>query len=84
MPSTERSAITLRQQRHRRSRRVLCTDDGTPTTRQGSWPRVRYAAKRAKVPAGVHIPRRTFCSHLAMQARRREVSESPSNIGGSH
>jgi len=30
-------------------------DDGTPLTRQGAWLRVRYAAKRAKVPPGVYI-----------------------------
>ena len=76
MPSTERLAIALRQQRHRRSRRVLCTDDGTPTTRQGIWPRVRYRATRAKVSAGVHTLPRTFCAHLAMQgAPMRGVQE---------
>jgi site-specific recombinase XerD len=73
---TERLAATLRQQRHLRSRRVLCKDDGTPLTRQGAWSRVRYAAKRAKVPTGVHILRHTFCSHLAMQgAPMRGVQE---------
>ena len=56
--------------------RVLCKDDGTPITRQGAWSRVRYAAKRAKVPTGVHILRHTFCSHLAMQgAPMRGVQE---------
>jgi site-specific recombinase XerD len=63
----ERLAAAIRQQRHLRSRRVLCKDDGTPLTRQGAWSRVRYAAKRAKVPTGVHVLRHTFCSHLAMQ-----------------
>ena len=49
---------------------------GTPFTRQGAWSRVRYAAKRAKVPTGVHILRHTFCSHLAMQgAPMRGVQE---------
>jgi integrase len=28
---------------------------------------VSYAARRTKVPTGVHILRHTFCSHLAMQ-----------------
>jgi site-specific recombinase XerD len=55
---------------------VLCKDDGTPITRQGAWSRVRYAAKRAKVPSGVHILRHTFCSHLAMRgAPMRGVQE---------
>ena len=72
---TERLATAIRQQRHLRSR-VLCKDDGTPITRQGAWSRVRYAAKRAKVPTGVHILRHTFCSHLAMQgAPMRGVQE---------
>jgi integrase len=73
---TERLAATLRQHRHLRSPRVLCKDDGTPITRQGAWSRVRYAAKRAKVPTGVHILRHTFCSHLTMQgAPPRGVQE---------
>jgi integrase len=73
---TERLVAAIRQQRHLRSRRVLCKDDGTPLTRQGAWSRVRYAAKRAKVPTGVHILRHTFCSHLAMQgAPMRGVQE---------
>ena len=72
---TERLAA-IRQQRHPRSRRLLCKDDGTPLTRQGAWSRVRYAAKRAKVPTGVHILRHTCCSHLAMQgAPMRGVQE---------
>jgi integrase len=73
---TERLAAAIRQQWHLRSRRVLCKDDSTPLTRQGAWSRVRYAAKRAKVPTGVHILRHTFCSHLAMQgAPMRGVQE---------
>lgn len=73
---TERVATALRQQRHLRSRRVLCRDDGTPLTRQGAWSCVRYAAKRAEVPTGVHILRHTFCSHLAMRgAPARAVQE---------
>ncbi len=73
---TERLAAALRQHRHLRSRRVVCTYEGTPLTRQGAWSRVRYAAKRVKVPTGVHILRHTFCSHLAMQgASMRGVQE---------
>ena len=73
---SERLAMALRQLRHLRSRRVLCKDDGTPLTRQGAWSRVRYAARRALVPTGVHILHHTFCSHLAMQgAPMRGVQE---------
>ena len=59
--------MALKEHRHLRSQRVLCKDDGTPLTRQGPWSHVRYAARRAKVPTGVHILRHTFCSHLAMR-----------------
>jgi integrase len=73
---TERLTTALRRLRHLRSPRVLCKDDGTPLTRQGAWSRVRYAAKRANVPTGVHILRHTFCSHLAMRgAPGRAVQE---------
>ena len=73
---TERVATALRKHRHLRSSRVLCKDDGTPLTRQGAWSRVRYAAKRANVPTGVHILRHTFCSHLVMRgAAMRSVQE---------
>lgn len=73
---TERLASALRRQRHLRSSRVLCKNDGTPLTRQGAWSRVRYAAQRAKLPTGVHILRHTFCSHLAMRgAPGRAVQE---------
>ena len=73
---TERVATALRKQRHLRSPRVLCLDDGKPITRQGAWSRVRYAAHRANVPTGVHILRHTFCSHLVMRgAAMRSVQE---------
>jgi site-specific recombinase XerD len=74
---TERLAVARRQQRHLRSRRVLCKDDGTPITRQGAWSRVRDAAKGAKVPTGVHILRHTFCSHLAMQGAPMRGVQAP-------
>ena len=64
---TERLATALHRLRHLRGPRCAAQDDGTPLTRQGAWSRVRYAAKRAKVPTGVHILRHTFCSHLAMR-----------------
>ena len=67
VPLTGRLAEALNQYRHLRSSRVLCKDDGRPLTRQSAWGRVRRAARRAKVPTGVHILRHTFCSHLAMR-----------------
>jgi len=73
---TVRLAAALRQHRHLRSGRVLCKDDGQPLTRQGAWSRVRYAARRADLPTGVHILRHTFCSHLVMRgAAMRAVQE---------
>ena len=76
VPLTERLVAVLKEYRHLRSQRVLCKDDGTPLTRQGGWSHVRYAARRAKVPTGVHILRHTFCSHLAMRgAPGRAIQE---------
>ena len=73
---TERVAMALRKPRHLRSSRVLCKDNGESITRQGAWSRVRYAARRANVPTGVHILRHTFCSHLVMRAAAmRSVQE---------
>ena len=51
---TARLAAALRQHRHLRSTRVLCKEHGEPVTRQGAWSRVRYAARRAGLPTGVH------------------------------
>ena len=40
------------------------------------WSRIRYAAKRANLPTGVHILRHTFASHLVMRgASVRAVQE---------
>jgi hypothetical protein len=47
----------LRKHRRLRDSRVLCKDDGEPITRQDAWSRVRYAARDANVPTGVHILR---------------------------
>ena len=68
VPLTERAADALRRHRHRRSTRVLCTDDGRALTRKGVWDWVARAAERAQVRRGVHILRHTFCSHLMMQS----------------
>jgi integrase len=67
VPMTIRLASALRQHRHLRSSRVLCSDDGTPLTRQMIQNRMRLASRRANVRRGVHILRHTFCSHLAMR-----------------
>ncbi len=76
VPLTDRLAAALKGYRHLRSERVLSKDDGTPLTRQGAWSHVRYAARHAGVPTGVHILRHTFCSHLAMRgAPGRAIQE---------
>jgi site-specific recombinase XerD len=73
---TARVAAALRKHRHLRRPRVLSKDDAQPITRQGAWSRVRYAARRANVPTGVHILRHTFCSRLAMRgAPGRAIQE---------
>jgi integrase len=65
---TNRLAATLRQHRHLRGPRVLCADDdGRPFTQREVQGLVRRAARRANLSnLGVHILRRSFCSHLAM------------------
>jgi integrase len=71
VPMTPRLAATLKAHQHKRGQRVFCTADGKPLT-QGltEWP-LRRALKRAELrPAGWHVLRHTFCSHLASVARR--------------
>lgn len=60
-------AKALADNRHLRSKRVLCQDNGDPFTRQIVQSRVLLASRRANVKRGVHILRHTFCSHLAMR-----------------
>ena len=67
IPLTVRLASALRQHRHLRGRRVLVERDGRTFTQKMVQDRVRWAARRAQVPAGVHILRHTFCSHLSMR-----------------
>jgi hypothetical protein len=68
VPLTIRLAAAFRDHRHLRSPTVLCQDDGQPLTRQMVEYRVLRASRRAKLSRdGVHILRRTFCSHLAMR-----------------
>ena len=73
---TIRLTSAMREQRHLKSPRVLCEDDGTPLTRQKVQYRVKRAARKANVRDGVHILRHTFCSHLAMRgAAARAIQE---------
>ena len=63
----------LRRHQHLRGARVLTGKDGEPLTQKMVQNLVNRAARRAKVPAGIHILRHTYCSHLAM--RRGSVRE---------
>jgi integrase len=67
VPMTARLLGALRQHRHLRGQRVLVEQDGRSLTQKMVQDRVRWAARRAQVPAGVHILRHTFCSHLSMR-----------------
>lgn len=78
VPLTHRLAAALKKHRHLRARRVLHQDDRdrSPLTQKIVQDWVARAAGRAKVPAGVHILRHTFCSHLAMKgAPTRAIQE---------
>ena len=76
VPLTVRLAEALRQHRHLRGDRVLMRQDGKVFTQKMVQDRVRWAARRAHVDAGVHILRHTFCSHLAMRgAPARAIQE---------
>ena len=59
-----------------RGARVLTGKDGQPLTQKMVQNLVNRAARRAKVPAGIHILRHTYCSHLAMRrGSAREIQE---------
>lgn len=77
VPMTMRLAAALKQHRHLRSERVLCTADGQPLTQKMVQAAVSRVSRRAGVTkAGVHILRHTFCSHLAMRgAPARAIQE---------
>jgi integrase len=77
VPLTARLATALREHRHLRGRRVLCTDAGEPLTQKMVQDYVRRAERRAGLEKlGVHILRHTFCSHLAMRgAPARAIQE---------
>jgi site-specific recombinase XerD len=68
VPMTSRLASALRDFRHLRSQRVLCTREGAPLTQREVQGLVRRAARRANIrKVGVHVLRHTFCSHLSMR-----------------
>ena len=67
VPLTERLREALQRHRHLLSHRVLAGKDGRPLTQKMVQNLVKWAARRAGVPHGVHILRHTFCSHLAMR-----------------
>lgn len=77
VPLTVRLAAALREHRHLRSPRVLCSADGAPLTQRLVQGLVARAARRANLRnVGVHVLRHTFCSHLAMRgAGARAIQE---------
>ena len=76
LPMTQRLTAALKAARHLRSDRVLCLPDGAPITRDRAIKAVGGAQRVAGIEQGVHILRRTFCSHLAMKgAPARAIQE---------
>ncbi len=77
VPLTVRLAAALREHRHLKSNRVLCSADGSPLTQRLVQGLVARAARRANLcSVGVHVLRHTFCSHLAMRgAGARAIQE---------
>jgi integrase len=77
VPLTVRLATALREQRHLRSDRVLCQQDGSRMSADIVKHHVERAARRAQIgQSGVHRLRHTFCSHLAMRgAPARAIQE---------
>ena len=76
MPLTLRLTAALRQHRHLKGSRVLCSGDGKPLTQHLVQHHVARAARRANLRVGVHELRHTFCSHLAMRgAGARAIQE---------
>jgi integrase len=67
VPLTKRLKVALETRRHLRGSRVLSGREGRPLTQKMVQNLVKWAARRAGVPHGVHILRHTFCSHLAMR-----------------
>lgn len=78
VPMTRRLSTALSGNRHLRSSRVLCQDNGKPLTRQMVQSRVKSASRKANLlERSVHALRHTFCSHLAMRgAPARAIQEA--------
>src|SRR5207244_140876 len=77
VPLTTRLTSALRQHRHLKGPRVLCSEIGSPLTQREVQGLVLRAARRANLRhVGVHVLRHTFCSHLAMRgAPARAIQE---------
>lgn len=77
VPMTARLASALREHRHLKGNRVLCSSDGSPLTQRLVQGLIARAARRANLTnVGVHVLRHTFCSHLAMRgAPARAIQE---------
>ncbi len=77
VPLTVRLAAALREHRHLKSRRVLCSAGGAPLTQRLVQGLVARSARKANLRnVGVHTLRHTFCSHLAMRgAGARAIQE---------
>ena len=77
IPLTIRLARALRDHRHLRSPLVLCDEHGAALKHKAALLEVRRSARRGTVQnSGVHVLRRTFCSHLAMRgAPARAIQE---------
>jgi integrase len=77
VPLTVRLAAALRERRHLKGNRVLCSADGSALTQRLVQGLVARAARRAGLRnGGVHVLRHTFCSHLAMRgAGARAIQE---------
>jgi integrase len=67
VPLPDRLKEALRTHQHLRGSHVLAGKDGRPLTQKMVQNLVKWAARRAGVPHGVHILRHTYCSHLAMR-----------------
>ncbi|MCH9682907.1 MAG: tyrosine-type recombinase/integrase [Deltaproteobacteria bacterium] len=77
LPMTQRLTRELKRHRHLRGPRILCREDGQPTTAKivRNW--LGRAQRRANMKLkGPHTLRHTFCSHLAMRgAPARAIQE---------
>ena len=77
VPLTQRLAAALKAYRHLRGLRVVCQDDRRPFAEHHLTDLLAKVGRRANVRSnGPHIPRHTFCPHLAMKgAATRAIQE---------